>query len=66
MHFGLRMSQDIFKRKIDQYNENFQGAVGIAADVQVFGVDSTHNLHEAMVRNRKAGIKLNFDKWIFK
>ena len=37
-----------------------QGAVGIADDINVFGTESTHdyNLHEAMERTRKMGIKL--------
>ena len=64
--FGLRMSQDIFQRNIDQKYENYQGAVGIADDIQGFGGDSTYDkqLHGAMERTRKTGIKLNFDKCI--
>ena len=66
MPFGLKMSQDVFQRKIDQAFENCSGAVGIADDIQVFGTDDNHNLHlhEAMERKRKAGIKLNYDKCI--
>ena len=37
MPFRLRMSQDIFQRKIDQAYENCKDTVGIADDVQVFG-----------------------------
>ena len=57
---GLRMSQDIFKRKTDQAYENCRGAAGIADDKQAFGDDSIHDLHlhEAIERTRKAGIKL--------
>ena len=65
---GLRMSQDIFQRKIDQNHQNCMGTVGIVDGVQVFGNDSTHDLHlhEAMVRTRNMGIKLNFDICIIK
>ena len=68
MPFGLKMSQDIFQKKIDQTYEKCKGAVGIADDIQVFGSDQTHDLHlhEAMERTRKAGIKLNYDKCIVK
>ena len=66
MPFGLRMSQDIFPRKIDQSYENCKGAVAIADHVQVFGNEKTHerNIHEEMECTRKASIKLNFDKCI--
>ena len=68
MPFWLRMSQDIFPQKIDQTYENCKGAVGKADDVHVFGNEKTHdrNLHEAMECTRKAGIKLNFDKFVIK
>ena len=51
---GLRMSHDIFQRKIDQTYKNCQGAVGISDDVWVFGDDSTQDLHlhEAVERDR--------------
>ena len=62
------MSQDIFQKKIDETYEKCRGTVGIADDINVFGTESTHdyNLHEAMDRTRKAGVKLNFDKCIVK
>ena len=68
MPFGLRMSQDIFQKKIDQTYEKCKGGVGIADDIQVFGSDQTHDLHlhEAIERTRKAGIKLNYDNGIVK
>ena len=68
MPFGLKMSQDVFQKKIDQTYEKCKGAVGIADDIQVFGSDQTHDLHlhEAMERTRKAGIKLNYEKCIVK
>ena len=66
MPFCLKMSQDVFQKKIDQVFENCKGALGIADDIQVFGMDDNHDLHfhEAMERKRKAGIKLNYDKCI--
>ena len=42
--FGLKMSQDIFHRMIDQ-TYNCQSTLGIADDVQAFGDDSDHDLH---------------------
>ena len=66
MPLGLKMSQDVFQRKIDQAFENCKCAVGIADDIQVFGTDDNHDLHlhEAVERTRKAGTKLNYDKCI--
>ena len=63
------MSKDVSRcisEKIDQAFENCKGAVGIVDDIQVFGTDDNHDVHlyEAMERTRKAGIKLNYDKWI--
>ena len=45
-----------------------RGAVGIADDINVFGIESTHdyNLREAMGRTREKCMKLNFDKCIVK
>ena len=45
MPFGLKMSQDVFQKKIDQAFENCKCAVGIADDIQVFGTDDNHDLH---------------------
>ena len=60
MPFGLRMSLDIFHKKMVEIYEKCSGAVGIANDINVFGKESTHdyNLHEAMERTSKAGIKI--------
>ena len=68
MPFGLRMWQDIFQKKTDETYEKCSIAVRIADDINVFYTESTHdyNLHEAVERTRKAGIKLNFDKCIVK
>ena len=63
--FGLKMSQDIFQRKMDQVYEGLPGVIGIADDILVYGPDEeTHdeNLRWAMQRTSKAGNKLNLDK----
>ena len=62
MPIGLRMSQDIFQKKIDETHEKCRGAVGIADGINVFDTESTYgyNLHEAMERTRKVGIKTKF------
>ena len=63
------MSQDIFHFKIDETYLDCQGAIGIADDVTVYGKnDKEHYLHlnETIERTRKAGIKLNDEKWVIK
>ena len=72
MPFGLKMSQDIFQKKIDQTYEKYKGPVGITDDIQVSGNDNTHDLHllEAMERTRRERTngenKLNYDNHIVK
>ena len=69
MPFGLRMSQDIFQFKIDETYRDCQGAIGIADDVTVYGKNKKEHdlhLHETMERTRKAGIKLNNEKFVIK
>ncbi|KAI8490471.1 hypothetical protein Bbelb_317390 [Branchiostoma belcheri] len=64
--FGLKVSQDVFQRKIDEAYKGSKGAIGIADDIQVFGKsDSDHDkhLHEAMEKTRQTGIKLNANKF---
>ena len=60
--FGLKVSQDIFQCLMDDAYQNCHGAVNIADDVVVYGRDEKdhdRNLHEAMEKTRKSGIKLN-------
>ncbi|XP_029645379.1 uncharacterized protein K02A2.6-like [Octopus sinensis] len=67
--FGLKVSQDVFQRQIDETYQGCKGAIGIADDIQVHGKDeTTHdlNLHEAMEKTRQAGIKLNANKCVVK
>ena len=60
------MFKDIFQKKIDETYEKCRGPVGIADDINVFDIESTHdyNLHESMERTKKAGIKTKFDNCI--
>ena len=65
MPFGLRMSQDVFQRKIDEVYGPCNGAIGIADDVTVHGNgDAEHDLrlHDAMEHTRQANMCLNYDK----
>ena len=60
--FGLKVSQDIFQCLMDDAYQNCRGAVNIADDVEVYGRDEKdydRNLHEAVEKTRKSGIKLN-------
>ena len=66
--FELKISQDIFLKKIYQTYEKCKGAVSIADDIQVYGNDNTHDIcvHESMERPRRVGIMLNYEKCIVK
>lgn len=69
MPFGLRMSQDTSKFKIDETYRNCLGAIGIADDITVYEKsDKEHDLHlhETMKRTRKAGIKRSEEKCVVK
>ncbi|XP_033763408.1 uncharacterized protein K02A2.6-like [Pecten maximus] len=63
--FGPKSSQDEFQQKMDECYEGLEGTVALVDDVLVYGkTRSEHdkNLHEAFVRSRERGIKLNRDK----
>ena len=65
MQFGLKMSQDVFQAKIDQTFEGYEGVVGIADDIVVYGkTEEEHDqhLHDMMARCKDTGLKLNPDK----
>ena len=68
LSYGLNCLQEIFQKKMDQNLERCKGAIPIADDIQVYGIENTHDLHlhEAMERARSAGIKLNYDKCVIK
>ena len=62
--FGLKISEDIFQKKIEKINiKNCKVAVTIADDIKVYRNNNMHDLHlhEAMERIRRVGIKLNYD-----
>ena len=63
MPFGLKMSQDIFRTKIDQTFEGYDGVAGIADDIVVFGKTSEEhdrNIHGIIRRCQDTGLKLNY------
>ena len=65
MPFGLKMSQDVFQKKIDEVYSPCTGAICIADDLTVHGKgDNEHDmrLHQVMERTRQANIGLNYDK----
>ncbi|XP_012942933.1 uncharacterized protein K02A2.6-like [Aplysia californica] len=69
MPFGLRMSQDIFQKKMDQTFEGCQGVIGITDDIVVFGkTEQEHdqNLQEMIRRCVETGLKLNPEKCCIK
>ena len=60
--------QDIYQKKMDQAFDKCKCAFAIADGIQIYGNDTNHDkhLHEAMERNRQAGLKLNYEKCIIK
>ena len=68
MSYGLKCSQDVFQKKMDENFRNCKGAFAIADDIQIYGTESTHDLHlhEAMERTRNAGLKLNYEKCVIR
>ena len=64
MPFGLSTSQDVLQQMMDETYAGCQEAAGIADDIHIFGheeVEHDFNLHVAIERTWKAGIKLNYD-----
>ena len=66
--YGMSSSKDIYQKKMDQAFDKCKGAFAIADDIQVYGSDTTHemHLHETKERNRQVGLKLNYNKHIIK
>ena len=63
--FGLRVSQDIFKARMDEILEDLPGVVGITDDVCVHGKDEEEhdrNLKALMDRAKETGLVFNSDK----
>ena len=45
MSYGLKCSQEVFQKKMDENFRNCKGAFAIADDIQIYGTESTHDLH---------------------
>ncbi len=63
--YGLKSSQDVFQRKLDECLEGLNGVVSIVDDVIVHGRtrhEHDQNLHKVLRRMSETGIKLNEDK----
>ena len=63
--FGLKSSQDEFKKKLDQSLEGLKGMVSIADDIIIYGKsrqEHDQRLHELLIRAKENGIKFNKDK----
>ena len=64
MPFGLKMSQDVFKSKIDQLMEGCVGTTGIADDIIVYAETEEENdrhLHGLMQRCAEKGLNLGLN-----
>lgn len=67
--FGLKTSQDVFQRAMDNVLQGLTGVVSIADDITVFGADEKEhddNLHKLMLRAQEKGLVFNSDKCIIK
>ena len=63
--FGLKTSQDVFQRAMDQILDGLPGIVAIADDIIVYGIDEKdhdENLHKLMQRAQKKGLVFNSSK----
>jgi hypothetical protein len=63
--FGLKSSEDIFQRKIDEGYEGLEGVVALVDDVLVYGQKREEHdiiLRSVLKRSQEKGIKLNKDK----
>lgn len=64
---GIRSSQDIFQRKVDEALEGLDGVVSIVDDILVFGrtkAEHDQNLRQFLIRARDFGFRFNPDKCI--
>jgi hypothetical protein len=62
---GIRSSQDIFQRKIDETFEGLQGVTSIIDDLLVFGstrAEHDRNLKKVLDRAKAADLRFNPDK----
>ena len=60
--FGLKTSQDVFQKAMDDILEGLPGVISIADDITVYGKDEREhdqNLHQLMQRARETGLVFN-------
>jgi hypothetical protein len=63
--FGLKTSQDVFQRVMDEILEGLPGVVSIADDITVFGSNEQehdHHMHLLMARAKESGLVFNPSK----
>ncbi|MEW8548052.1 MAG: RNase H-like domain-containing protein [Candidatus Thiodiazotropha sp.] len=62
---GIRSSQDIFQRKVDEIFEGLQGVTSICDDILVFGrsrAEHDLNLEKVLQKSRENGLRFNPEK----
>ena len=62
---GIRSSQDIFQRKVDEMLEGLLGVTSICDDILVFGrtrAEHDSNLEKVLQKSRDSGLRFNPDK----
>lgn len=62
---GIRSSQDIFQRKVDEIFEGLQGVTSICDDILVFGrsrAEHDRNLGKVLQKSRENGLRFNPEK----
>ena len=67
--FGVKLSQDIFQRKLDEVYKDIPNVMGIADDIVVCGsTESEHDqaFYKMLEATRKHNVSLNSDKLQFK
>jgi transposase InsO family protein len=67
--FGLKTSQDVFQRAMDQILDGLPGVISIADDITVYGTseeDHDKNLVKLMDRAREKGLVFNPNKCLIK
>ena len=69
--FGIKLSQDVFQRKVDETFGEIRGCFGIADDLIVAGwrddgADHDENLKAVLERARSTGVRFNEDKMVIR
>ena len=69
--FGIRVTGDVFQRKLDQYFGQIEQVIVIADDIMIVGNQPNHRDHDVALTNlletaRKSNIHLNYDKLAYK